>query len=119
MTVPWAFQSCGDVTIAIYLSDRGHGLGTEASTGGRRLQLTKRYGGQTGFLHFLKDFHEGSKRFPLDDLVGADPESWGILKSGVRAVETYFEVETPPGLAGLVSALQQSGPLEDIVAPGT
>jgi len=119
VTVPWAYQSCGDVTIAIYISDSGHEPGGAVTAVVKRLQLTKRYGGQTGFLHFLKDFHDGSQRFQSDDLVGADPESWQILKSGVRAIEVYFDVETPPGLSDLVSALQEAGPPEDVVSLST
>jgi type VI secretion system protein ImpL len=117
VTLPWSYQSCGDVSVSVYLSERGYGPEAGAGAAGKRLQLTKRYGGQTGFLHFLQDFNDGSQKYRIDDLVGADPDTWEILKKGVRAVEVYYDVEVPPALTELVTALQGGAAPADLVAP--
>lgn len=102
VTVPWSYQSCGDVAITVYLSAREPGVGTGPGDPGKRLQLSRRYGGQSAFLHFLQDFRDGWKRFPLDGFDGVDPE---LFRYGVSAIRVYFEVETPPSLKELMSAL--------------
>lgn len=88
-----------------------------ALAAGKRLQLTKRYGGTTGFLYFLQDFGDGSHKYRIDDLVGADPDTWEILRKGVRAVEVYYDLELPPALTGLANALRGGAAPADLVAP--
>jgi hypothetical protein len=61
--------------------------------GAKRLQLTKTYGGRTGFLQFLQDFAEGSHRFRMDDFPSADPDT---LRSGVSAVAMANEAIPAP-----------------------
>ena len=110
-TVPWSSQGCADVTITIYFFAGEAGVQQDVPAGAKRYQLTKTYSGRTGFLQFLQDFSGGTHRFPLDDFAG-DPD---VLRSGVTAVTIHYNVEVPPTLTKVVSALQTATPPEDIV----
>jgi type VI secretion system protein ImpL len=114
--VPWTSQGCGDATITVYFF-KGEGAPMQEDVpGAKRFQLTKSYSGKTGFLQFLQDFTAGAHRFRLDDLASTDPD---VLRSGVDAVTVHYQIELPPGLAKLVSTLQETTPPEDIVAPSS
>lgn len=99
-TVMWSYQGCGDVILTIYFSEGGYGTG--------RVRLTKRYTGQTGFLNFLQDFRTGSHRFQINDFPEGDPEARELLRDGVHTIQVYFQVNVPPSLEKLASALSAS-----------
>jgi len=111
--VPWSSQGCGDVTASVYFFAGEPGGEQGMLPGAKRLQLTKTYGGRTGFLQFLQDFAGGSHRFRLDDFPAADPET---LRSGVTAVTMSYQVELPPTLAKLLATLQGGAAPDDIVS---
>jgi type VI secretion system protein ImpL len=115
-TVLWSYQSCGDVGITIYFPRHGLTPGVTATESGGRLELAKRYTGQTAFLHFLQDFSGGSHRFPMSDFSDTSPEAWRVMRNTVTAVTAYYQVDVPPALARLVSALREAGPPGDIIS---
>jgi type VI secretion system protein ImpL len=111
-TVPWSSQGCGDVAVSVYFFAGEPGGAQGMLPGAKRLQLTKTYGGRTGFLQFLQDFGGGSHRFRIDDFPGADPD---VLRSGVTAVTVSYQVEVPPALATLLGTLQGGAAPDNIV----
>jgi type VI secretion system protein ImpL len=112
-TVPWSSQACGDVTVSVYFF-AGEPAGAQGMLpGANRLQLTKTYGGRTGFLQFLQDFAQGSHRFRLDDFPGANPDA---VRSGVTTVTVSYQVELPPALAKLLATMQGGAAPDDIVS---
>lgn len=121
VTVPWSYQSCGDVSLIIYFNfiELGRQTGRErerlreerppVNQPPRRVQLTKRYLGPTGFLRFLQDFNAGTRRFAISDF-DPDPEAGEALQEGQNFVNVYYSVNVPPPLAKLTAALEANAP---------
>ena len=118
-TIQWSYQSCGDVSLTIYFFflERERRFGRErrqedrppAAETKKRIQLTKRYPGSAGFLHFLQDFAKGEHRFEVGDF-DPDPEAGAILQEGVDGINVYYSVTVPPQLTKLTAMLQSAPP---------
>ncbi|MGE0826419.1 MAG: type VI secretion protein IcmF/TssM N-terminal domain-containing protein [Candidatus Binatia bacterium] len=120
VTVPWSYQTCGDVSLTVYfyfadwvrqpsrVRDREKDS-SPADRSTKRIQLTKRYPGRTGFLRFLRDFANGSHRFDINDF-DPDPEAGAVLQDGVNFVNVHYTLSVPPALAKLTSALESNTP---------
>ena len=117
VTVPWSYQACGDVSFTVYFyfteperrpsreSEKSATAQLPATVPTKRVQLTKRYPGPTGFLRFLRDFTEGTHRFEITEF-DPDPEIGAILQEGTNFVNVYYVVSVPPPLAKLTAALE-------------
>jgi hypothetical protein len=120
--VQWSYQRCGDVGLTIYFSfferydRRKKQKEPPPPSPPKRIQLTKRYPGPTGFLRFLQDFMKGSHRFEINDFE-PDPEASAILREGDNFVNVYYSVSVPPTLAKLVAALQTNPPQTSAIVP--
>lgn len=110
-TVPWTSQGCADMTITTYFFP-GEAEAPEGAAGAKRFQLTKTYGGRSGFLQFLQDFTPGAHRFVLDELTG-DPDA---LRSGATAITVHCRLQIPAALSGLVTALPHAAPPSEIAS---
>jgi hypothetical protein len=117
-TVQWSYQGCGDVTLTVYFYffDREQRLSRERKQQEKapteitkRIQLTKRYSGSSGFLRFLQDFTKGSHRFQINEF-DPDPEAGAVLQDGVNFIDVYYSVNVPPPLEKLTTALQSPTP---------
>ena len=77
-TFRWSVEKCGATTLKILFPE---------------LVLTRTYGGQMGFIEFLKDFKTGSHTFSVD----AFPEQKGRLEAmGVRWVQVRYRIQQAP-----------------------
>lgn len=121
VTVPWSYQTCGDVSFTVYFyfaeperrpsreAEKSTPTQLSATLPTKRVQLTKRYPGPTGFLRFLRDFTEGVHRFELTEF-DPDPEVGAVLQDGTNFVNVYYVVSVPPPLAKFTAALEASPP---------
>jgi hypothetical protein len=113
-TVFWSFESCGEVRITIFVTcdlacvERAAAVGLsvpEVSS----LALTKRYPGQSGFLHFIQDFSSGSRTFSRYDF---DEAEAALNQYHLRAIRVFFNVSVPPSLTKLIGLMSGS-----VIAP--
>lgn len=104
-TVFWSFESCGDVTIAVYVScgrscvDRAAAVGIsvpEASS----LRFLKRYSGQTGFLRFIQDFRGGSQVFGANDFTDTEEV---LRRYRINTVRVFYRLDVPDNLWKLIA----------------
>jgi type VI secretion system protein ImpL len=113
-TVFWSFESCGEVSITVFVSCNRTCIERAAAVGIRvpevvSLPLTKRYPGQSGFLTFIQDFQQGAHTFSRFDFEDVDE---AMSQYRIQAVRVFFSVNVPTSLTTLMSLMSGS-----IVAP--
>ena len=115
-TVFWSFENCGEVRITIFVTcdracvERAAAVGISVSEVSS-LALTKRYPGQSGFLHFIQDFRRGSHTFSRYDFGEAQE---ALHQYQLRAIRVFFNINVPPSLTKLIALMSGS-----VVAPTT
>jgi type VI secretion system protein ImpL len=106
-TIFWSPDTCGDVTITIFVScdqscvERAAAMGFSIPAMSS-LRLAKRYTGQAAFLNFIRDFHDGSHELSMTDLIDSTDT---VQQYHVHAIKVYYRIDFSSALAKLIALI--------------